>query len=169
VRGFVPWLITQRPAVLHKDVLSQADILLSMKLTSSQDRAAVGRWIEGQADQAEGRRILAALPRLGRGEGWIWAPSDGVLARVGFPRIQTFDSSVAPQRMERLAESAPAPPVDLSAIAAALADCGAGGGRGVFHADREMFALEQRLQQREQELAQALARIAGLEAALQAR
>jgi hypothetical protein len=169
VRGFVPWLITQRPAVLHKDVLSQADILLSMKLTSSQDRAAVGRWIEGQADQAEGRRILAALPRLGRGEGWVWAPSDGVLARVAFPRIQTFDSSVAPRRMERLQAATPAPPVDLSAIAAALADCGAGGGQGVFHADREMFALEQRLQQREQELAQALARIAGLEAALQTR
>ncbi len=54
VRGFVPWLITQRPAVLHKDVLSQADILVSMKLTSSQDREAVGRWIDGQADRAEG-------------------------------------------------------------------------------------------------------------------
>jgi len=58
VRGFVPWLITQRPAVLHKDVLSQADILVSMKLTSSQDREAIGRWIEGQADRAVGRRIL---------------------------------------------------------------------------------------------------------------
>jgi len=23
VRGFIPWLITQRPAVVHKDVLSQ--------------------------------------------------------------------------------------------------------------------------------------------------
>jgi len=43
VRGFVPWLVTQRPAVLHKDVLSQADILVSMKLTASQDREAVGR------------------------------------------------------------------------------------------------------------------------------
>jgi len=41
VRGFVPWLVTQRPAVLHKDVLSQADILVSMKLTASQDREAV--------------------------------------------------------------------------------------------------------------------------------
>jgi hypothetical protein len=168
VRGFVPWLITQRPAVLHKDVLSQADILVSLKLTSSQDRAAVGRWIEGQADQAEGRRILAALPRLGRGEGWVWAPSDGVLARVAFPRIQTFDSSVAPQRMERLAEAAPVP-VDLSAIVAALADCGTADGWGDFHTRRDLLALEQRLQQREQELAQALARIAGLEAAFQAR
>jgi hypothetical protein len=167
-RGFVPWLITQRPAVLHKDVLSQADILVSMKLVSSQDRAAVGRWIEGQADQAEGRRILAALPRLGRGEGWVWAPSDGVLARVAFPRIQTFDTSGAPQRLDRLQAAVPTP-VDLSALAAALAGYGTDDGRGDLLARREMVALAQRLQQREQELASALARIAGLEATLQAR
>ena len=47
VRGFIPWLISQRPAVVHKDVLSQADILVCMKLTASQDRDAVGGWIEG--------------------------------------------------------------------------------------------------------------------------
>ena len=121
VRGFVPWLITQRPAVLHKDVLSQADILVSMKLTSSQDRDAVGRWIEGQADRAEGQRILAALPRLGRGEGWVWAPSDGVLARAAFPPIRTLDSSRTPTRGERAAAPRTLAEVDLSAIAAALA------------------------------------------------
>ena len=71
-------------------MLSQADILVSMKLTSSQDREAVGRWIEGQADRAEGRRILAALPRLSRGEGYVWAPSDSVLARVQFPRSRRW-------------------------------------------------------------------------------
>jgi hypothetical protein len=171
-RGFVPWLITQRPAVLHKDVLSQADILVSMKLTSSQDRAAIGRWIEGQADQAEGRRILATLPRLGRGEGFIWASSDGVLSRVAFPRIATFDSSGAPQRIERFAAAAPAP-VDLSALVAALDTALAGDGSDDGSADRvgsrDVMALEQRLRRREQELARALARIAGLEAALQGR
>ena len=122
VRGFVPWLITQRPAVLHKDVLSQADILVSMKLTSSQDREAIGRWIEGQADRAEGRRILAALPRLARGEGWVWAPSDGVLARVAFPPIRTFDSSATPVRPERLAATVAGglEVPDLDAIRAAL-------------------------------------------------
>jgi len=41
--GFVPWLITQRAAALHKNVLSQVDILVSVKLTASQDRDAVGR------------------------------------------------------------------------------------------------------------------------------
>ena len=120
VRGFVPWLITQRPAVLHKDVLSQADILVSMKLTSSQDREAVGRWIEGQASRAEGRRILAALPRLAQGEGWVWAPSDGVLERVAFPRIRTFDSSATPQRPKRAGVQGGLAAVDLAAIRAAL-------------------------------------------------
>ena len=126
-RGFVPWLITQRPAVLHKDVLSQADVLVSMKLTASQDRAAVGRWIEGQADRAAGQRILAALPRLGRGEGWAWAPADGVLARVAFPRIRTLDSSQTPRRWEAAAGAPPTlAALDLFAIRAALADGGPG-------------------------------------------
>ena len=127
VRGFVPWLITQRPAVLHKDVLSQADILVSMKLTSSQDRAAVGRWIEGQADRAEGRRILGALPKLRRGEGWIWAPGNGVLARVLFPRILTLDSSQTPRRDTHPGIPRRLLPVDLSAIERALAGAGVDG------------------------------------------
>ena len=122
VRGFVPWLITQRPAVLHKDVMSQADILVSMKLTSSQDREAVGRWIQGQADRAEGRRILAELPQLARGEGFLWAPSDGVLARVKFPAIRTLDSSRTPQRNERVATPRTLAAVDVSAVVAALAE-----------------------------------------------
>ena len=97
VRRFIPWLITQRPAVVHKDVLSQADILIAMKLTSSQDRDAIGAWIEGQADRQEGKRILADLPRLQRGEAYLWAPGHGILDRVAFPPLRTFDSSRTPK------------------------------------------------------------------------
>jgi len=169
VRGFVPWLITQRPAVLHKDVLSQADILLSMKLTSSQDREAVGRWIEGQADRAEGRRILAALPQLSQGEGYVWAPSDGVLARVAFPRIRSFDSSRTPQRDKSVATPRMLAMVDLSVIAATLAKMerrtnDVGGdltGVGRSHSSQ----LERRLRHQDRELAAARARVAELEAA----
>ncbi len=168
VRGFVPWLVTHRPAVLHKDVLSQADILVSMKLTASQDRDAVGRWIEGQADRGEGRRILAELPRLSRGEGYLWAPSDDVLSRVAFPRIQTFDSSRTPQRDERVATARTLAAVDLPAIAAALAemrafsankrDDPASGGR------KHSSDLERQLRQQDCELTAARARVAEIEA-----
>ncbi len=126
VRGFVPWLITQRPAVLHQDVLSQADVLVSMKLTSSQDRAAIGRWIEGQADRVEGRRILGALPQLRRGEGWVWAPGEGVLAPVSFPRISTLDSSQTPRRDALPGSPRALAAVDPSAIARALIEAGVG-------------------------------------------
>ena len=121
VRGFIPWLITQRPAVVHKDVLSQADILIAMKLTASQDRDAIGAWIEGQADRTEGKRILGDLPRLQRGEGFLSAPGRGLLDRVRFPEIRTFDSSCTPKRGERLAIPGTLAEVDLTAIVAALA------------------------------------------------
>ncbi|HEY0341113.1 MAG TPA: DUF87 domain-containing protein, partial [Steroidobacteraceae bacterium] len=97
VRGFIPWLITQRPAVLNKDVLSQADVLIAMKLTSSQDRAAIGGWIEGQADRVDAKRILGDLPRLSPGVGVLWAPGHNFLERVKFPALATYDSSAAPR------------------------------------------------------------------------
>jgi hypothetical protein len=156
VRGFIPWLITQRPAVVHKDVLSQADILIAMKLTASQDRDAIGAWIEGQADRQEGKRILGDLPRLQRGEGYLWAPGHGLLERVAFPPIRTFDSSRTPKRGERLAIPRTLAEVDLTAIVAALASAGAEGpGKPT-----EMRTRHARLAQ---ELAAAKARIAALE------
>jgi len=168
VRGFIPWLITQRPAVVHKDVLSQADILVAMKLTSSQDRDAVGGWIEGQADRVEGKRILADLPKLARGEGYLWAPSDGVLARVAFPRIRTYDSSRTPKRGERIATPRTLAEVDLSAITAALAAAGASGaeqdGTAAGGGRAQLAGLRQQLMERDRQLTAAQGRIAGLEA-----
>jgi hypothetical protein len=120
----VPWLITQRPAVVHKDVLSQADILICMKLTSSQDRDAIGgldRRPGGPRRREAHPRRIAELPRLQRGECFLWAPSDGVLTRVAFPKIRTFDSSRTPRRGERVAAPRTLADVDLSAIVAALA------------------------------------------------
>jgi hypothetical protein len=167
VRGFVPWLISQRPAVVHKDVLSQADILIAMKLTASQDRDAIGAWIEGQADRQEGKRILGELPRLQRGEGYLWAPGHGRLDRIRFPSIRTFDSSRTPKRGERLAPPRPLAEIDPTAIRAALAAAEAADpakpkNRGVLRSegpeeDRRQLAV------RERELAAAQARVAELE------
>ena len=165
VRGFIPWLITQRPAVVHKDVLSQADILIAMKLTSSQDRDAIGGWIEGQGDRAEGKRILADLPTLSRGDGYVWAPADGVLARVGFPAIRTYDSSRTPRRGERVGAPRTLAEVDLSAISAALAETGTGV-RGAASDAAQLTTLRHQLTERERLLTAAQAHVAELEAAL---
>lgn len=115
VKGFIPWLITQRPAVLSKDVLSQADGMVAFKLTASQDRSAIGAWIEGQADQQQGKAILASLPSMQRGQGVVWVPRLSILETASFPEKKTFDSSKTPKRGETK-RTAVLKPIDLGAL-----------------------------------------------------
>jgi hypothetical protein len=120
IKGFIPWLITQRPAVLSKNVLSQADGLIAFKLTSSQDRDAIGAWIEGQADKAVGAGILASLPGMQMGQGVVWIPGRGILETAQFPAKATFDSSRTPKRGEVVRATA-LKPIDLGALKTRLA------------------------------------------------
>lgn len=119
VKGFIPWLISQRPAVLNKNVLSQADGLVAMSLTSSQDRDAIGAWIEGQADRKDMAKVLADLPTLQRGHGVVWMPRHGILGTVAFPPNRTFDSSRTPKRGEKKINTVIAP-LNIDALRAKL-------------------------------------------------
>lgn len=121
VKGFIPWLITQRPAVLSKNVLSQVDGLIAFKLTSSQDRAALGAWIDGQADRAEAKEILGKLPTLERGRAIVWLPARDILRPTTFPAKVTFDSSATPKRGEKRREVLLLK-LDVDALRARLAD-----------------------------------------------
>lgn len=120
IRGFVPYLITQRPAVLNKDVLSQADGLIAFNLISSQDRDAIGAWIEGQADKAEQKALLATLPKLERGTAMVWLPGRGILQQVEFPLSTTFDSGRTPKRGEAK-PTATLKPIDVAGLAGKIA------------------------------------------------
>jgi hypothetical protein len=98
--------------------LTQVETLIAMRLIAPKDRAAVEDWIGEWADPKQGREVIASLPSLPRGTGWVWAPELDLLSRMAFPLIATFDSSSTPEHGEP-AKS----PVDLSAIAiAALRD-----------------------------------------------
>lgn len=121
VKGFIPWLITQRPAVLSKDVLSQVDGLIVFKLTSSQDRKAIGAWVEGQAEEGLWRRIYDALPAKQRGHAVVWLPAHGVLVEdAPFPTKVTFDSSATPKRGEKR-RTAELKPLDVGRLKERLA------------------------------------------------
>ena len=115
LKGFRCVLITQRPAVLNKNVLTQINALVCMRLPAPQDRKAVEGWIHGQADDEKGREVLASLPRLERGEGWLWAPEHDVLERRKFPCIKTYDSSATPEHGQAAAPRGWAD-VDLDAV-----------------------------------------------------
>jgi hypothetical protein len=120
IKGFRPLMITQRPAVIHKNVLSQVGTLIAMKLTSPQDRKAIDDWVKGNADADQAKEVMKSLPTLSRGEGWVWSPADAVLERTKFPAIGTFDSSKTPQPGDIVTSPALAP-VDVEALRIALA------------------------------------------------
>lgn len=159
VRGFKPWLITQRPAELHKSVLSQASTLIAMRLTSPQDRDAIGAWIEGQADREEGKRVLATLPKLPPGEGFVWCPAIDYLERVKFPAITTFDSGRTPEHGEAAQQPAKLADVDLSGVMEALQP---------KQADRGEALVTSSAQRQRERDAHEKGRREGYEAALQA-
>lgn len=120
VRGFRVTLISQRPAVLHKNVLSQANAVIVMRLTAPQDRAAINAWVDSQADKAQAAEVLSTLPSLKPGNGWLWAPDLGLLERGQFPALTTFDSSRTPEDGDEVPEPARLADVDLSGVLEAL-------------------------------------------------
>lgn len=115
IKGFIPWLITQRPAVISKDVLSQVDGLIAFKLTSSQDRDALSAWVEGSAEKEDWKTMRAALPAMKRGQGVVWIPGRGIMETVYFPEKSTFDSSRTPKRGEKKSTAA-LKPLDLGKL-----------------------------------------------------
>lgn len=119
--GFRLITMTQRPARLHKDVLTQLSTLIAMGVSSPQDRDAIKAWVEGNADRDEAKEVTKTLASLKVGEGWVWAPDHDILKRVKFPPIKTLDTSRTPKVGEKRIEQVKLAEVDLSAIHDALA------------------------------------------------
>ena len=120
-RGLRLISLTQRPARLHKDVLSQAATLVAMRLSAPQDRDAIKAWVEGNADRDQSREVIDSLASLAVGEGWVWAADLNILLRAKFPRIKTLDTSATPKAGETRIEPKTLAEVDVSAIREALA------------------------------------------------
>ncbi|MBA3752658.1 MAG: ATP-binding protein [Nitrospira sp.] len=117
-KGVRVTMITQRPAKLHKDALTQAQSLVAMRVLAPQDRKAIAEWIAEQADPDKGKEIIASLSSLRAGEAWVWAPLQGVLERVRFPLPKTFDSSKAPD--ETTGSGPVLAPINLDALKSRL-------------------------------------------------
>lgn len=121
IRGLGVVLITQRPAVLNKNVLTQAGMLVLLGITSPQDRDAVDDWIKGHAEPDERKQVMASLARLNVGEAWVWWPTEDLLQRTTIRQRRTFDSSATPKAGEQVGDVAFAR-VDLDALKDAIAE-----------------------------------------------
>lgn len=118
-RGLGLTLITQRSAVLNKNVLTQVGTLIAMRTTSPQDRDAVEAWLK---HHAQSREIIDSLPTLKDGEAWVWSPQ--FLEKTICTRFRlshTYDSGETPKLRRSRRAPATLADVDLAQIRTAMA------------------------------------------------
>ena len=101
VDGFALIAVTQRPAALHNDVLSQADTVVCHALALQHDRKAVEEWTAQHDDDPEKARVFRqSLSGLPAGEAWVWSPGRGVFERTRIDLCSTMDSGKTPTGAE---------------------------------------------------------------------
>lgn len=122
IRGIGSTFITQRPAVLNKNVLTQSEIVITLQITSPQDRKAVREWAEGHADKSQIDEYLDALASLKRGQAWVWSPSLDLFRQVQIRERNTFDSSATPKPGEKRVEPQRLAPVDVDRLRERMAE-----------------------------------------------
>jgi len=121
-RGIGVTMITQRPAVLHKDLLTQIQVLVCLRLVAPQDRQAVDAWVRANGTDEQRAELMASLASLAVGEAWVWSPGWlGLFERVKIRRRETFDSSATPKAGERKQEPRGLASVDLDRLKGLLA------------------------------------------------
>lgn len=122
-RGLGITLITQRAAVLNKDVLTQIEVLAALRTVSPQDRAAVDAWINVHGTPEQRTELMTSLPSLPVGTAWFWSPGWlDVFQRVQVRKRETFDSSATPKIGQQIAAPDKIAPVDLEALREQLAE-----------------------------------------------
>ena len=115
-------LITQRAAVINKDVLSQVEVLIAMGMTGPRDIAAIDEWVRAHADEETAREVKATLAGLPTGTAWVWSPSWlDLLVKVKVRARSTFDSSATPKPGQQRATPRAFAPVDVAALGERMA------------------------------------------------
>jgi hypothetical protein len=124
-RGIGCMLITQRSAVLNKNVLTQVEMMVALRTIAPQDLKAMDAWIEVHGEKAERDTLMASLPALPVGDAWFWSPgwptTDGIFQRVHVLPIETFDSGASPEAGEKRIEPKNLADVDLGSLTKQMA------------------------------------------------
>lgn len=151
-------LISQRPAVLSKDVLGQAEVLVALRMTNPRDVAAIDEWVRLHAEDERAREVKASLPSLPIGTAWVWSPGWlEILERVQVRHRRTFDSSATPVPGQQR-RSATIAHVDVDALRSRLADLAGTSDKATAKTtttrpDAQERELRAQLEQRDVELA----------------
>ncbi|OQW65708.1 MAG: hypothetical protein BVN29_08795 [Nitrospira sp. ST-bin5] len=122
IRGIGVTMITQRPAILNKNVLTQTEVLIALQTTGPQDRAAVQEWVKSHGTKEQQETFMNSLAGLQKGQAWIWSPAWlNVFKLVKIRARATFNSSATPEVGTAQRVPSILAPVDLEALKGQMA------------------------------------------------
>lgn len=96
-------LITQRSAVLNKNVLTQCNCLIVLRILHKLDKDAVATWVKSMAsaDEKKMAKWYDSLRELENGEAWVWHPETDLFKRIKFRKRETLHATREYFRQER--------------------------------------------------------------------
>jgi hypothetical protein len=108
-------LISQRPAVVNKDILTQINTLVALRILADADKRVVRTWVESVAHPNDPRiaKWYDSLKNLVNGEAWVWHPESDLFKRVQFRKRETLHASREYYRLSKW-EQENIKPVDTS-------------------------------------------------------
>ncbi len=120
-RGIGVTMISQRAAVINKNVLTQIETLIVLRITSSNDRKAIGAWVDAKGTADQKGQFSKTIASLKTGEAWIWSPGFlGVFERVQIREKETFDSSATPKINQVIRAPKKLADIDLKSVREAM-------------------------------------------------
>ena len=117
IRGIGMTMITQRPAVLNKNVLTQSECLIVLQLPAPQDQDAIDDWVSRNGTKEQRDIMMNSLASLKKGQAWVWSPSWlEVFKLIQVRERHTFNSSATPKAGETAIVPKRFAQVDIDAI-----------------------------------------------------
>lgn len=153
IKGIGCTMITQRAAVISKNVISMVDMLTILQTLYPPDIDTIRTWVKVHASEEAARDMFESLPTLHR-EAWLWSPDLKLFQRVPIRARRTFDSGRTPEAGEVVAPPRVLAQVDVARLGESIAAAAA----QALDADPE--ALRAELAKSRRELAAARAELA---------
>lgn len=123
IRGLGCTLVTQRSAVLNKDVLTQTETLVVLRTAHPRDRAPVLEWMKVHATSEQLAAVEESLAKLPKGDAWVMSAGWlDLFARVHIRERKTFNSSATPEPGQVRATPRQLAPVDLEELQVRMAE-----------------------------------------------
>lgn len=122
IRGIGTTLITQRPAVLNKNVFTQTEVLIVLQLNAPQDQDAIDDWVKRNGTKEQRDIMMQSLASLPQGRGWLWSPAWlRVFKEINIRQRRTFNSSATPKAGEKVIMPKKLAKVDLDRLGKEIA------------------------------------------------